>query len=286
MTNQGSSGSGVGSGAIRTLIAMYASAFTSQGLGVWLRTGIDGIAIICLVCGLILGLIAAFWPLLVGRLIGKTLAASAIDLANEATWWAASIMLLFLYVTFSPLFGNLANLGEIGIHFIPNITNKTNQIAWNFEDRQHPPYFFGFQKTNLMPQAAFIGFQAHGQNTSDKPIVNIKGLVRSGITNRELPIYFVVQGIPVTPAETEGIPPFAEFDVVSWGEPVHIDNGILVSKAENISEFTEFTFEFDYDGNKFVRAFSKQETQHQKEMFENSSDPEKSSIPHVVRKSK
>ncbi len=164
------------------------------------------------------------------------------------------------------------------------LTLKTNRISWNFEDQQHPPFFLAFEKTNLSPDTFFFGFQAHGKNNSDKPISHISGFVRSYITNKEFPIKLLVQGRPVDPDKTNGIPPFAEFEVVTLGSIISVMNGVIQTKPEDIGEFAEFSFEFDYDGNKFVRVFTKQEIQKQREMWADISDPTKSSIPRVTLK--
>jgi hypothetical protein len=193
-------------------------------------------------------------------------------------------MLIFMYLIFSPLIANLANIGDLGIHIYPTSALKTNRISWNFEDQQHPPFFLTFEKTNMSPDANFFGFQAHGKNNSDKPISHVSGIVKSYITNKEFPIKLLVQGRPVDPEQTNGIPPFAEFDVVTIGSVISIVNGVAQTKSEDIGEFTEFSFEFDYDGNKFVRVFTKQEVQRQKDMWEDISNPTKSSIPHVTLK--
>jgi hypothetical protein len=193
-------------------------------------------------------------------------------------------MLLSMYVMFSPLLMNLANIGDIGIHIYPTWPSKTNRIVWNFEDQEHPPFFLGFEKTNLMESPAFVGFQAHGKNNSDKPIINVSGVVRSLITNREFPVRIMADGIPTDPRDTNGIPPFAEFDVVTKDIPVRIVNGVIVSGTESMADFAEFEFEFDYDGNKFVRRFTKDEVDAQRQMFSRITDPDKSSVPRVTRK--
>jgi hypothetical protein len=263
---------------------MFASAFTSEGLGPGLRYGWDALAVICLVCGIILFLVSFFWNYLTKTVINSKLASSAIELGNDARWWAVSLMLIFIYVLFSPFLSNLANIGDIGAHIYPISSLKTNRISWNFEDQQHPPFFLAFEKTNISSDTAFFGFQAHGKNNSDKPISHVSRIVKSYITNKEFPIKLLVQGRPVDPDQTNGIPPFADFDVVTLGSVISIMNGVIQTKAEDIGEFTEFSFEFDYDGNKFVRVFTKQEVQKQKEMWADISDPAKSSVPHVTLK--
>jgi hypothetical protein len=274
-----------GPGPIRALVALFASAFTSQGLGSVLRAGWDLLSIACLTIGVFLCLLAAFWTPLSSRIISAKLTNSAIELGNDARWWGASVFILFMYFVFSPLFANLANIGEIGFKIYPLATYQSNRISWNFEDLQHPPFFFAFQKTNIQ-DTILLGFQAHGRNNSDKPINNISGFVRSNITNKELLVKFLVQGIPVAPDETNGIPPFAEFDIVTQDDIVRIVNGNILNNPLNIGEFSEFIFEFDYDGNKFVRTFTKQETQKQQDMFVQIASPDKSSIPRVTRKDK
>ena len=271
-------------GAVRGLIALFASAFTSQGGGGGLRAGWDALAITCVCAGIVLYLISAFWNKLSGGVINSKLANSAAELGSDARWWAAALMLLFIYVIFSPLLMNLASIGDIGVHIYPTWPSKTNRIVWNFEDQEHPPFFLGFEKTNTMDAPVLIGFQAHGKNNSDKPIVNISGVVRSLITNKEFPIKIMADGQITATKDTNGIPPFAEFDIYTQDGPVNMLNGVIVSKTEKMSDFSEFEFEFDYDGNKFVRKFTKDEIDKQRQMFSNILDPDKSSVPRVTRK--
>jgi hypothetical protein len=265
---------------------VFASAFTSQGLGAGLRVGWDALAITCICAGIALYLISAFWTRLSGGIINLKLANSAVELGSDARWWAASLMLLFMYVIFSPLLMNLANIGDIGVHIYPTWPSKTNRIVWNFEDQEHPPFFLAFEKTNTMDAPVLVGFQAHGKNNSDKPIKNISGVVRSLITNKEFPIKIMAEGSPSSPNDTNGIPPFADFDIVTMEGPVNVVNGQIVSRIEKMSDFSEFEFEFDYDGNKFVRKFTKDEVDKQRQMFSNILDPDKSSVPRVTRKVK
>lgn len=273
------------SGPIRALIALFAGAFTSQGLGPGLRVGWDALAIVCLCCGVSLCLLSTFWPPLTRNLINSKLANNAIELGTDARWWAASILILFMYVVFSPLLMNLANLGDLEVRIYPQGNIQSNRIAWNFEDLQHPTFFFAFEKTNVS-DTVLLGFQAHGKNNSDKPINTIAGFIKSKVTNKEFTIKFILQGVPIDPIDTNGIPPFAEFDVCTQTDAVKIVNGVVQNKAQSLAEFSQFTFEFDYEGNKFVRTFTKQETQKQIEMFEEISTPDKSSIPRVTRKEK
>jgi hypothetical protein len=263
---------------------LFASAFTGQGLGAGLRAGWDALAIACLCVGVVLCLLSVLWNRLSGSLINSRLANSAIELGSDARWWGASLMLLFMYAIFSPLLMNLANIDDIGVHIYPTWPSKTNRITWNFEDQQHPPFFLAFEKTNTMDAPALFGFQAHGKNNSDKPILNISGVVRSLITNKEFPIKIVAEGFYVDPKDTNGIPPFSEFDVTTMDGPVNVVNGQIVSRSVKMNDFAEFEFEFDYDGNKFVRKFTKDEIDGQRQMFSNILDPNKSSVPRVTRK--
>ncbi len=174
--------------------------------------------------------ISALWNKLAVRVISSRLADSAVELGNDARWWAAALMLIFIYLIFSPLIANLANIGDIGAHIYPIAALKTNRITWNFEDQEHPPFFLAFEKTSISPNTSFFGFQAHGRNNSDKPIQHISGVVKSYITNKEFPIKLLVQGRPFDPDQTNGIPPFAEFDVVTVESPIVFMNGLPKTK--------------------------------------------------------
>jgi len=279
------SGTTPSAGPIRGLLAVFASAFTSQGLGALYHGGPALLAGTSLVAGVLLYLVSFFWHRITRHAANNKLVVSAIELGSDARWWAAVLLVVFLYIMFSPIILNLANISDLAVRIYPPGNQQSNKIAWNFEDTQHPPFFLGYQKTDK-EDTRLISFQAHGRNNSDAPITNIKGFVKSLITNKELPIYFLLQGTPVAPDDTNGIPPFAEFDIATTEDKTEIVNGIIVSPTLNEAEMATFTFEFDYNGDKFIRTFTRQEVENQRKMFNNIADVDKSSIPHVTRKDK
>jgi hypothetical protein len=116
-------------------------------------------------------------------------------------------------------------------------------------------------------------------------------------TNRKIPFYIFAAGVPVAPEDTNGIPPFAEFDIATTkvlpGIKMHVDkqeNGEVkawpevVGDRADLAEFSEFTFVFEYDGNPFTREFTKQDVQQQKELIAKTDNPDANSIPHVTKR--
>jgi hypothetical protein len=132
-----------------------------------------------------------------------------------------------------------------------------------------------------------IGFQARGHNDTDGPITKIDGLIRSDINNAEFPVNFVIGGQRVRPDETNGIPRDADFDIASDPFPsVDAKNSAGMPRERFLSEFVKFTFEFNYDGRKYVRHFSREESEQHIARF--MSDIQKNTpraIPQVTRKS-
>lgn len=170
-------------------------------------------------------------------------------------------------------------------------------ITWNLEQTsQGAGYFLGMTRLNA-DEIRVIGFQAHGKSNSNKPIEHFTGLMRSELTNEQIPIYLMAMDplestqkvclvpgwIPTSPQETFGIPPFADFDVATFDKAaaaVGVD-GIPLTKFMN--DFVPFTVVLEYDGTRYERRFTKEEVQNQVTTFERSVNPQ--NTPRVIRRS-
>ena len=84
------------------------------------------------------------------------------------------------------------------------------------------------------------------------------------------------------PRETFGIPPFADFQIVTHEKPVIETgkDGVPITKLLN--DFVPFTILLEYDGLKVERHFSREEVARQIEIFEKSINP--LSNPYVLRR--
>jgi hypothetical protein len=170
-------------------------------------------------------------------------------------------------------------------------------IIWNFEQTtKGNGYFLNMQKVLPNGEIRVTGFGGHGKSNVNAPISNFKGYMRSDLTNAEVPIFIVAQDpddakalvcvgqpwVPTIPEETFGIPPFADFDVVTFEKPF-VQPGIDgITLAKFMNDFVPFSIILEYDGTKYERQFSKAEVERQVALFERSLTPQ--SNPRVMRK--
>jgi hypothetical protein len=171
------------------------------------------------------------------------------------------------------------------IPYSPGKHPDSGPISWSFDDPSSPTYFFGMvqEKGKVV---YVLGFQATGKNILNEPITDFKGIVRSDITNRELMLKFVVDGFTAYPDNTYGIPPLSEF-AISTVEPSTVPTDpSKEGEPENkwLSEFSRFTITLDYNGTHYVRHFIENETAAQFARFHAILDPDKSTIPRIIRR--
>jgi hypothetical protein len=181
------------------------------------------------------------------------------------------------------------------IEFGSQTTADTGRIAWNFEEAAKGlSYFLGLHRQNN-EETRVSGFSAHGRNTSNDPITELKGYVRSDITNEEWPIYIgaedpsrptdpFARSIPTLTAETYGIPGSAEFNITTFGKSVFEGGVDGVPLSKFLRDFSSFTLVIEYDGIVYRRKFTQQEIKSQIELFERQTDPSKMNGPRVVRR--
>lgn len=163
----------------------------------------------------------------------------------------------------------------------------TAVITWNFEDTKNPYFILGMSKSGTN-ESLIISFQAQGMNNSDDPIKNVNGYIRSDVTNAQYAIWFVIEGQPVAPDDTYGIPPHAQFQITSnptfSSSDAKQNSGIPASKF--LIEFAKFTFVFNYDGMIYSRHFISDEIKRQIQHFEDQITPSNSTTPRVTKKPK
>jgi hypothetical protein len=176
-----------------------------------------------------------------------------------------------------------------------SVTKGTGPIIWNFEEAASGHgYFLNLQKTSNGGEVMVSSFGAHGKNNSSEPINDFEGFIRSDLTNETAPLYLIAlessatnvcsPSAPTLPKDTSGIPPFADFDIVSSKKPFYVN--IISEGAQPVSNFMSrsvpFTVVVRYSGKTYQRQFSKAEVDKQVALLEKLAGP--ITIPHVVRK--
>jgi hypothetical protein len=133
-------------------------------------------------------------------------------------------------------------------------------VAWEFDSFLGMGGYPVGPRGNIEPR--FSDFQAHGTNTSDKPITKITGHIRSNLTNETFPLYLNVNGVRTPPEETHGIPPRTRFGVVV---PLAPDSWTSVDKMLDeetlLRKFGDFTFVVELDGRREEHHFSNERIQ-------------------------
>jgi hypothetical protein len=151
-------------------------------------------------------------------------------------------------------------LGAQGNAAIP--PSPLPDISWDFER----PYWgrFGFldlARSASQDQTVWVkAFHAQGHNNTDGPIRNISGIVRSDLNNKELPIRFRISSKLVRPEDTNGIPRDAAFFLES--DRFSPSTTLGMTREEFLAQFGALTFELNYDGKKYVKHFSRSDSEH------------------------
>ena len=104
-------------------------------------------------------------------------------------------------------------------------------------------------------QETIIGrFQVHGKSNLDDRITDMRGLWRSDVNGRTLPMQFYVDGRMVAPEDTTGIPRKAEFNIYSAALPSTNPPRDGTVESKFFSVFGPFTaLELTYgDGKKVI----------------------------------
>jgi hypothetical protein len=102
-------------------------------------------------------------------------------------------------------------------------------------------------------------FRAQGHNNTGGPIKNVSGIVRSDLNNKEIPINFRIGSEIVVPEGTYGIPRDANFVLES--DRFSPNTTLGMRQEEFLEQFGAFTFELNYNGGKYVRHFSRHDSE-------------------------
>jgi hypothetical protein len=130
------------------------------------------------------------------------------------------------------------------------------------------------------------GFQTSAVNHTGGPLRDVHGYIESLFTGKRFELFLNINGLPVKPEDTYGIPNGARFLVYAPFKPGErqANSWEQLTLNEFLSELGEFDFVFIHDGKKFSRRFTKEETdkatQHWKEILSGST------APRVVKKEK
>jgi len=198
--------------------------------------------------------------------IGGRLRDSIVEVATNAKWWVAFILLIFICLNILPLLR-----GEPWFpHLSGNPRLESGRIAWNFDQiSEGKANFLNLIRLN-QDEIRVVGVGVHGKNTSNDPISEFRGYIRSDLTNATSPFFimadepanaavppnpFSPQQIPTKPDETFGIPGAADFDLVTYEDAVFQQGMSGVPVSQFLREFGAFTVVLEYDGIKIERHF-------------------------------
>ena len=135
-------------------------------------------------------------------------------------------------------------------------------ISWDYERPEWGAFgFLSLQRTASAGQTVWIkAFQAKGHNNTGGPVTNVSGLFRSDINNREVPMNFRISSNElVKPGDTYGIPMDADLFIESDRLSPTDSRGL--TREEFLAMFGAFTLELNYDGKKYVRHFTRDESE-------------------------
>jgi len=141
---------------------------------------------------------------------------------------------------------------------------RGRDIVWDFDGLNQN--FLGVGAASWDDEPRISSFQAYGRNESGKPILNVNSYIRSDLTNETKKVFFVVNGVRVDPAETNGIARDGDFqvasEVFSTGEAItRGPEGMPANRFRN--DFGPFTLVFEYDGKSYIRSFTLHEIDQQ-----------------------
>ncbi len=145
-------------------------------------------------------------------------------------------------------------------------------VVWNFES------FLGMVGGG--GDLRVISFQADGRNRSSKGLNNIQGHLVSNINNSNSePLHFVIDGIPVLPSSTTGVPPGADFQIMiplcdrAQGYEAYL------KEHDFMQQWSEFHFVVELNGVRYKHTFSNHRVVGMIEKFRSVANPQ--SKPHV-----
>jgi hypothetical protein len=124
-------------------------------------------------------------------------------------------------------------------------SSPLSDISWDFERLNCGIGFLDVARSASKDQTVWVkAFRAQGHNNTGGPIKNVSGIVRSEI---------------VVPEGTYGIPRDANFVLES--DRFSPNTTLGMRQEEFLEQFGAFTFELNYNGGKYVRHFSRHDSE-------------------------
>jgi hypothetical protein len=140
-------------------------------------------------------------------------------------------------------------------------------VAWNFGS------FLGMVGGG--GELRVISFQANGRNRSGKGLNKIQGHLVSNIDNSiSEQLHFVIDGIPVLPSSTTGIPPGADFQIMiplcdrAQGYEAYL------KEHDFMQQWSAFHFVVELNGDRYEHTFSKRRVVGMIEKFRSEANPQ------------
>lgn len=123
-------------------------------------------------------------------------------------------------------------------------------VAWNFSG------FLGMSGGG--GELRFTSFQASGRNRSGKGLNNIHGHLVSNIDNSiSEQLHFVIDGTPVLPSSTTGIPPGADFQIMIPLCDTAQGYEAYLKEHDFMQQWSAFRFVVELNGDRYEHTFSK-----------------------------
>ena len=145
------------------------------------------------------------------------------------------------------------------------IDKNSDKIHWDY-DKWPDTAFLELQRSPDSPGYPIwvLSFRVIGTNTSDEPISQFSGLIRSKTTNITVPLMVLLRpsGGLVHPHETNGVPSKSEF-VMHAVLPMEAPPKDGMSAAKFLRDFGDFLLVFNYDNKVSTRHFEEKDIIHQ-----------------------
>ncbi len=144
-------------------------------------------------------------------------------------------------------------------------------MEWKFEE----PHSI-FLHSRRPGDALWIdGIQIFAKNLSDRPLSNLRAVVRSHQAGREMKMSLVVNDRQVGTSEAQSVPPRSEFSLL-YIIPSMLDDRVSgIPAAQFLRAFGDLYFMFGYDSNQmFARLVSVPQIERQLLRIEENALPE------------
>ena len=151
----------------------------------------------------------------------------------------------------------------------PNVVDRPIEsgIQWQFDLAENPIPFLGLASSFGEEPYVYL-LQFYGKNNTNETLNGINGFVQSKSSDVRVPIGINVGGTIYAPDKTGGIPPGAEFAIMTWPLPSNMPmktGGI--TDARFLVDFAQFDFVLNYNGKQYTRTFTNAEIREPIEKF-------------------